>query len=390
MIKETQIFTMTKESDQDYLSNGTKRQSHILLAEKILRTYSPSGGEKELAKLLHSELRHHGLSPRIDAAGNVICEIGSGSPSLLLCPHIDTVPGKLPFRREGNVLYARGASDAKGALLSMLFAFEDIADEVESDSERKGSHVILAAVVEEEKESKGLNQLIVDKVRAEGAIFGEPGGVNRITFGYRGHLPLSFEITTKQAHASAPWTTTNAAEVAFLLYKTLQETFASAKSQGVDSISVAITKIEAGTSHNVIPGNAKVSIDVRIPIGMSSKDVATKADDVVTEIEKLQNCKIHTILSEATEPYKAKLDSKLVRAMSRSMIKSELKPSFLTKSGTGDMNTYALTFGVDALTYGPGDPRLSHTDSESIDIEEVFSCAKVLVRTYREFFGLSI
>ena len=390
MIKGVEDMTLTRQLSQ-VSATDQKKEARIAFAVKILSTYSPSGEEGELAALLRSELETRGLDPKSDAAGNVICEIGSGSRTLLFCPHIDTVPGRLPVRREGNVLYGRGASDAKGSLLSMLFAFEDIAEGLEKDPIKKSkSRLIFAAVVEEERESKGLDQLIKDNVRADAAIFGEPCGVNRVTVGYRGHVPVSFEIVTKEAHASAPWITTNAAEVAFSLYESLRTSLATPQSESIDSVSVAITKIESGTSHNVIPGYAKMSVDIRVPIGMSAEKVAKKVSEIASESEKSHRCRIVSNLAGWTEPYRAKLDSKIVRSMSRAIIKFGLKPSFISKSGTGDMNTYALALAVDSITYGPGDTRLSHTDSEFIDMEDVFACATVLVGTHSEFFAFEV
>jgi [amino group carrier protein]-lysine/ornithine hydrolase len=384
-------LSFTKGLAQVPISERERKESRIAIAERILSTYSPSGEEGELATLIRLELERHGLRPRNDSAGNVICEIGSGSGSLLFCPHIDTVPGRLPVRREGSILYGRGATDAKGALISMLFAFEDIAEESGRDPSKNSlGRLIFAAVVEEERESKGLNQLIKDNVRADAAIFGEPCGVNRVTIGYRGHVPVSFEIVTKEAHSSAPWNATNAAEVAFSLYESLRKTLATPQSQSIDSVSVAITKIQSGSSHNVIPGHAQLSVDIRIPIGASAAKVAKTVREIASENEKSHNCSITANLASSTEPYRAKMDSKIVRAINRSIIKAGRKPSFISKSGTGDMNTYAQAFGVEAVTYGPGDTRLSHTESEFVDMEDVFACARVLTRTHAEFFALGI
>lgn len=368
-----------------------EREKRIRFAMKVLETYSPSLEESALASLLFSELQSRGLSPRIDDAGNVICEIGKGPRSLLLCPHIDTVPGILPVRKEGNHLFGRGACDAKGALLSMLFAFEDLAEDYKLNRlNLVSSCVIFAGVVQEERESAGLNELIKEGVKADAAIFGEPCGLTKVTIGYRGHLPVSIEIQTKEGHASAPWNAKNAAEVAFSLYDAIRDKLTGGKeARNLESISVAITRIESGTAHNVIPGLAKMSLDIRLPFGTSSGKVASEVRKIIAELETKEGCKITPKFSIPTEPYKARMDSKIVRAINRSILKLGFeKPSFIAKSGTGDMNTYAKAFGVDALTYGPGDTKLSHTSDEFVDIDEMFNCSRVLVGTTAEFFGL--
>jgi LysW-gamma-L-lysine carboxypeptidase len=367
-----------------------KKESRILFGAKLLSAYSPSGEEGEAIALLQYELQTHKLFPRIDSAGNLICEIGSGARSLLLCPHIDTVPGVLPVRRQGTLLFGRGAVDAKGALLAMLFAFEDMAESLIEDPARLSKiHLIFAVVVEEEKESKGLSQLIRDNVRADAAIFGEPGGASRLTIGYRGHLPAYFQISTREGHSSAPWLTTNAAEVAFSLYESLQQCLVARQDKSMDSVSVALTSIQAGTSHNVVPGHANMTVDIRVPTGKNTSEIANVVSQTASEASEKFHCIISAKFGEATEPYKAKLDSKIVRSMTRSMIRHGLKPSFISKSGTGDMNTYALTLGVDAVTYGPGDPKLSHTEFECVGMDDIVACSEVLMSACQEFFDFA-
>ena len=65
----------------------------IELLKQVLQIYSPSGEEQKLAQFLNSKMKQLGFKSWIDEAGNVIGEIGSGRPILLLLPHIDTVPG---------------------------------------------------------------------------------------------------------------------------------------------------------------------------------------------------------------------------------------------------------------------------------------------------------
>ena len=63
---------------------------------------------------------HTGLGSKGLQLGNVIGELGDEGPRILLCGHMDTVPGEIPVRIEGDLLYGRGAVDAKSSLAAML------------------------------------------------------------------------------------------------------------------------------------------------------------------------------------------------------------------------------------------------------------------------------
>ena len=63
-----------------------------------------------------------GFRAEIDAAGNAIGTIGSGTRQIVLLGHIDTVPGHIPVRIENGELWGRGAVDAKGPLCTFVAA----------------------------------------------------------------------------------------------------------------------------------------------------------------------------------------------------------------------------------------------------------------------------
>ena len=54
------------------------------------------------------------------------------------------------------------------------------------------------------------------------------------------------------------------------------------------------------------------------------------------------------------------------------------KPPMLFKSGSGDMNILGGKWKIPAITFGPGNPRLSHTGHEEISITEVEETSKVV------------
>ena len=91
------------------------------LLRKMLEIYSPSGKEEELALFLKEKMTKLGFrNVRSDRVGNVFGEWGNGSPTILLCGHMDTVPGYLPVKVEENKIFGRGAVDAKSSLAAMI------------------------------------------------------------------------------------------------------------------------------------------------------------------------------------------------------------------------------------------------------------------------------
>jgi LysW-gamma-L-lysine carboxypeptidase len=57
------------------------------------------------------------------------------------------------------------------------------------------------------------------------------------------------------------------------------------------------------------------------------------------------------------------------------------RPLLLRKTGTGDMNLLGHQLGIPVVTYGPGDPHLSHTRNEFIEIDEYLSSIDVYKAT---------
>jgi LysW-gamma-L-lysine carboxypeptidase len=183
---------------------------------------------------------------------------------------------------------------------------------------------------------------------------------------------------------------TNSVELLFEIYRTLKENLGSRGNESVDSVSVSITQVSGGSAHNTIPGRAAATIDVRVPTGKTTDQIRDSIESLASEFHmKHPDAGISVSFEEPTEPYSVRLDSPLVRAINRSILKTGEKPALIKKSGTGDMNTYATSFGSDSVTYGPGEASLSHTPDERISINEIFGCSKIVVETARELFAFT-
>ena len=346
--------------------------------EKALKLYTPSLREKSLADFLADKCDDLGFREiHTDDVGNIIATKGSGSPKILLCGHMDTVPGRIRVRKEGDYLFGRGSSDAKGPLIAMLFAA--------ASAQEKTGTVIFVGAVDEEGNATGIKSLTKDKPDVDYAIFGEPSGTNQITIGYKGRIAINLKINVENsAHASAPWLAKNAIHESSLFVNEIKNVLESGQENKKKSmmLTATLTEIKGGLSHNVTPRECDSTLDIRIPVGTSCKSVEEKISKAVQEISKKQQVEAFYSIIDETEPFEAEHSSPLVRALTLGILDIEKnRPTLIRKTGTGDMNVIGNKLSIPVVTYGPGDPHAAHTIDEKISIDEYLRGIEVLKRT---------
>ena len=350
----------------------------VKMLEKSLRLYTPSLNEKSIAEFLADKCDDLGFENiHIDEVGNLIATKGSGSTKILLCGHMDTVPGKIKVRKEGDILYGRGASDAKAPLLAMLFAAASV--------QNNNGTVTFVGAVDEEGNATGIKNLIKDKLDFDYAIFGEPSGVKQVTIAYKGRLAINLRINVgESAHASAPWLSKNAIEESMIFIKELKKILESGqqdKKKGM-MITATLTEINGGTSHNITPKECVSTLDIRIPVDTNCKKVEEQISKSVDEVSKKRGVEAFYSILDETEPFEAPHNSPLVRAFTLGVLDVEhTRPTLIRKTGTGDMNVIGIRLKIPVVTYGPGDPHASHTVNESVSIDEYLRGIEVLKRT---------
>jgi len=351
---------------------------YVKTLERALKFYTPSLREKSLADFLESVCDDLGFRDiHVDGVGNIIAKKGSGLPKILLCGHMDTVPGRIRVRKEGDYLFGRGSSDAKGPLLAMLFAA--------ASAQEKTGTVIFVGAVDEEGNATGIKSLSNDKPDVDYAIFGEPSGTKQITIGYKGRIAINLKINVEDsAHASAPWLAKNAIHESSLFVNEIKNVLESGqenKTKGM-MLTATLTEIKGGLSHNVTPKECNSTIDIRIPVDMNCKLVEEKISKTVKEIARKQQVEAFYSIIDETEPFEAEHNSPLVRALTLGILDIEKnRPTLIRKTGTGDMNVIGNKLSIPVVTYGPGDPHAAHTIDEKISIDEYLRGIEVLKRT---------
>jgi [amino group carrier protein]-lysine/ornithine hydrolase len=357
-------------------------QTAVRFLTNLLGIYSPSGKEQDIASFLVDEMKEMGFEVGIDTIGNVIGVVGEGEPVILLCGHMDTVAGHLPLRIEEGKLFARGAVDAKGPLASMVMG----AVEAAKDPGFKGK-LLIASVVEEEATSKGVRHLITQGIKADYAIFGEPSGVENITIGYKGQIQLKILLKTETGHASTPWLFDNALDKAYELWSQIKSacTYPSIDPQETPftSITVCLVKMVGGRGNSVIPFEAEMILDVRVPIQFTTTQVYDKMIKIIANYQTSNpKVSIKPSILDTVEPFEANKSSPLVHVLSSSVRKVLGKPAtLLRKTGTGDMNLLGKAMNLPIVTYGPGDGHLDHTPDEHIEINEYLQAIQIYKET---------
>lgn len=168
----------------------------IELFRGVLSIDSTSGSERAIAELLHR---------RLEAPRKTLMEVGDGSLNLLLewgtprvvfCTHMDTVPPYIPPRLDGEMVHGRGACDAKGQILALYTACK----ELEAAGESGFALLLLSG---EETGSWGAKAFAKTDFRAPYLVIGEPTE-NRMVSASKGTKSFDLKFTGEAFHSGYP------------------------------------------------------------------------------------------------------------------------------------------------------------------------------------------
>jgi acetylornithine deacetylase len=136
-----------------FVSRGDDGARAVDLLERLVSIPSVTGSEAALIDFLEERFRQGFWKirsiPVSPGRRNIL--IHRARPQVVLTTHADTVPGDVSPRRQGDLLCARGACDAKASLAAMAVALDSLGSETEEIGmlivvgEEKGSDGALAA-----------------------------------------------------------------------------------------------------------------------------------------------------------------------------------------------------------------------------------------------------
>ena len=333
----------------------------IDLLKQLIATQSFSRQERATADIIEHVLRSAGR-PVMRLGNNVVSmPSADGRPVWLLNSHHDTVrPGGgwtydpfTPTVIDGR-LYGLGSNDAGGALVMMFAAYLHMSAQPDTPVQ-----FAFAATAEEEVSGDGGMALLTREVFSAHpiacALVGEPTQM-QMAVAERGLMVLDCTWHGRTGHAARK-EGVNAIYTALAdieWFRTHQ--FADANSD-LGEVSMAVTQINAGTQHNVVPDVCTAVVDVRVPGSHTH-------EDVLSVIREHVSCDC--------QPRSMRLRSSAI-SLDHPLVQAGIALGMQTYASPTMSDQALLPVGVPSLKIGPGNSARSHTPDEWIGTNEVES-----------------
>lgn len=332
-----------------------KTKEAVELLQALIATPSTSRDEARTGDLLFAFLADHGAAP--ERLHNNVWARAEGfdprRPTLLLNSHHDTVRPAASYTRdpyapslEEGRLYGLGSNDAGASVVSLAETF------LTFRTRRLSFNLVVAFSAEEECMGEhGMRALLPALGPIDMALVGEPTGMQAAT-GERGLVVLDCTAHGRSGHA-ARGEGVNALYIALDDIARLRTFRFERESQLLGPVGIAVTQIEAGTQHNVVPDTCRFVVDVRTTDAYSNEEV----------VEQLRAALHSDVVPRSTRIRAAAVgdDHPLVRAA-----RAVGRQTFVSPT-TSDRTLMPFP----SLKMGPGESARSHSADEFVLVAEI-------------------
>ncbi|MEZ6243052.1 MAG: [LysW]-lysine hydrolase [Phycisphaerales bacterium] len=340
-------------------------QNAIELVHDLVATASVSGAERAAAHLFAERAARLGFTTEIDHVGSAIATRGSTSDDaveIVMLGHIDTVPGVIPVRIEGDTLHGRGSVDAKGPLATHLIAA------ARANLPENVRIRVVAAVGEETADSTGANA-VAPRLRPDACIVAEPSAADAVTLGYKGRLLVERHVAREAHHSAGP--DPSAADDLLAWWNAVHARL-EMLNDGRESPFEILQHSVLDLSHDSdgVTDRARLLAGFRLPDWITPEllEQELHSIDPAADVRVTGRERAHRV--ERNDP--------VVRALTASIRASGATPRHKLKTGTADLNVVAPVWNCPIAAYGPGDSTLDHTPEERLELPEYLLAIRVL------------
>ncbi len=352
--------------------------------EALCAVRSPIGHEAQLCDELERWARERFASVR-RVKNSLVVDVDQalgprprpeGRPIVALCGHLDTVPihpgdeGRFP-RRDGDRLFAPGASDMKGGVALALEAAERI------QREDRFCELVLVLYSREEgpfeeNELGDVLAAIPELGRCALAFCLEPTD-SVLQAGCVGSIHATVAFEGRAAHSARPWQGENAIHKsgAFLAHLAGQPPRDAASGGLTFREVMSVTRIDGGLARNVVPDRCTMNVNFRFA---PDRPLEAAVTELVALVGRYGGTAEITDRAPACPAY---ADHALVkRFVERAAVRVEPKQAWT------DVARLAAA-GIPAVNFGPGATSQAHQLGEWVEIDALERCYGMLERFLR-------
>jgi len=282
---------------------------------------------------------------------NVYGGTAGETPDLVFSTHMDTVPPYIPFSEDGEFMYGRGVSDAKGIIAAQVVAAEALRAE--------GFRVGVLFVSGEERDSAGAKVANLNPKGSRFLINGEPTD-NRLALASKGALRAVLKSTGKMGHSAYPELGESAVhKLVEALAKILELPLPTVEDVGPSTLNIG--QIQGGHAPNVIADKAEAQVLIRL-VGDSAPVRAAVMEAAAGLAEVDFTLEIPFVRLRAVEGL----------------------PTMIAKFTT---DIPQLSNWGEPLLLGPGSIHVAHTPYEKLAKKELFEAVELYIKVGRQLLA---
>jgi succinyl-diaminopimelate desuccinylase len=314
----------------------SESRDEAALAEHVLRVLQPAGAQ--------------------DAGDR--CVVIRPNARIVLAGHLDTVPaqGNLPGRAGDDAVHGLGAADMKGALAVMVeLALAETPFGYVFFPREELPHV--------ESALTPLLARVPALKDAELAIVMEPTS-NALHAGCVGNINARVTAHGRSGHSARPWTAENAIHsLAPVIMRIAEQPYEQREFDGLTfTEAMSVVTVSGGIAQNVIPDRAEAVVNYRYAPGRSPEEAEERLREVAGDgVEVFSNAPSGAVPKD--NPVVARLRG--------------LGLPWEPKQAWTPVAEFARA-GVDAVNFGPGEPRYAHTRDEQVAVAALVRSYEVL------------
>ncbi|WEV40487.1 ArgE/DapE family deacylase [Lactobacillus sp. ESL0681] len=405
-----------------------EKEQRMQILSDLVELHSVNGDELPVANYLKKLLDNAGIKNEIlplkgaTNRANLVAEVGSGKPVLVISGHMDTVDvnedkwNSDPFKisKKGDLLYGRGTTDMKAGLAAMVIALIELK---EKQVEIPGT-IRLLATAGEEVGQPGAEQLqqagYLDD--ADALLIGEPSGYNRSVYASKGEININLLAKGKTAHSSMPFMGINAVENMLELLNQIKqrmhELSEDKHNEVLGDTVFNIDVIHGGNQVNAIPGTANAELNIRTIPELTNETIIAELQSVVEhynadhqgQIEMSvgmdivpivgdPNAKLVQVVHAAAKSYvqQQKQSAAELKAMQQeaSLLGQTYEPGMILNEGVSggtDASKFLINnqTGFAYLVYGPGS-NTPHQDNEYVSEQMYLDFIEIYKQIFQNY-----